>query len=69
MLPGVKKTSSAASNDLFAFTGIALPAFVFGPGSKDAIHRPDEYVEIAHLESCTAVVHAFLREWAATAAR
>lgn len=69
VLPGVEKTTSEASNDLFAFTGIGLPGFVFGPGSKDAIHRPNEYVEIAHLEECTTLVHSFLKEWAAQPVR
>lgn len=58
--PWIEKTTSVASNDLFAFSGIDLPAFVFGPGSKEAIHRPNEYIEIAHLEHCTAVVHDFI---------
>jgi len=63
-LPGVEKTSSVASNDLFAFTAIDLPAFVFGPGSKEAIHRPNEYVELAHLAGCVGVVLEFLRLYA-----
>lgn len=60
VLPGVEKRQSVASNDLFAFSAIGVPAFVFGPGAKDAIHRPDEYVEIAALERGVAIVREFV---------
>ncbi len=63
MYPEIEKIKSLASNDLFAFTAIALPAFVFGPGSKEAIHRPDEYVELALVARCVEQVGAFVRSF------
>ncbi len=38
-----------------------LPAAVCGPGSIDQAHQPDEYIEIAQIESCIA----FMRRLAA----
>lgn len=61
VLPGVEKVSGEASNDMFAFTAINVPAFVFGPGTKAAIHRPNEYVELALLARCIELVGAFVR--------
>ncbi|MFP5501261.1 MAG: M20 family metallopeptidase [Candidatus Sericytochromatia bacterium] len=60
VLPGVEKRQSVASNDLFAFSAIGVPAFVFGPGAKEAIHRPDEYVEVAALERSVAIIRSFV---------
>ncbi len=65
VLPGVEKTRSVASNDQFAFTGLGVPSFVFGPGCRHAIHRPDEFVEIAAVEQSVAIVGQFLRSWGA----
>jgi succinyl-diaminopimelate desuccinylase len=63
VLPGVEKQRSFASNDQFAFTGLGVPAFVFGPGCPAAIHRPDEFVEVALLERSVAIVSEFLQAW------
>jgi acetylornithine deacetylase/succinyl-diaminopimelate desuccinylase-like protein len=58
--PGIDRRQSLASNDLFAFTGIGVPGFVYGPGSKVAIHKPDEYVRLDNLERARVTVTAFL---------
>jgi acetylornithine deacetylase/succinyl-diaminopimelate desuccinylase-like protein len=63
VLPGVEKTRSVASNDQFAFTGLGVPAFVFGPGCRHAIHRPDEFVELEALHASVRIVGEFLRHW------
>ena len=63
VLPGVEKTRSVASNDQFAFTGLGVPAFVFGPGCRHAIHRPNEFVEVAAMEESIRIVGEFLRRW------
>jgi acetylornithine deacetylase/succinyl-diaminopimelate desuccinylase-like protein len=65
VLPGVPKTRSVASNDQFAFSGLDIPAFVFGPGCKHAIHRPNEYVDLAALDRSVAIVSEFLNVWGA----
>jgi acetylornithine deacetylase/succinyl-diaminopimelate desuccinylase-like protein len=56
----IDKRQSLASNDLFALTAVGIPGFVYGPGSKAAIHRPNEYVEIHRLERARLAVHALL---------
>ena len=58
--PGLDRRQSLASNDLFAFTGIGIPGFVYGPGSKVAIHRPDEYVRLDLLDRALTTVQAFV---------
>jgi len=35
-----------------------FPIVIFGPGSIDQAHQPNEYVEVAQLHSCTAFVTA-----------
>lgn len=63
VLPGVEKTKSIASNDQFAFTGLGVPSFVFGPGCREAIHRPNEFVALAALDRSVTLVQDFLRVW------
>ena len=65
VLPGVEKTRSVASNDQFAFTALGVPSFVFGPGCRHAIHRPNEFVELAAVEESIRLVGAFLQRWGA----
>jgi acetylornithine deacetylase len=39
-----------------------LPAVVCGPGSIDQAHQPDEYIEIAQVESCIAFMRRLTAE-------
>lgn len=47
------------------FQRTGIPAVVFGPGSIQQAHKPDEFIEIAQVEACIA----FLRKLAAWAAK
>ncbi len=38
------------------YQGAGIPAVLCGPGSIDQAHKPDEYVEIAQLEACLAML-------------
>jgi acetylornithine deacetylase len=40
------------------FQRAAMPVVVFGPGSIEQAHKPDEYVDVAQIEECAA----FLRK-------
>lgn len=42
-----------------------LSVVIFGPGSIEQAHQPNEFVEIARLHSCTALVGALARHLAA----
>jgi acetylornithine deacetylase len=39
-----------------------VPAVVCGPGSIDQGHQPDEYIEIAQIEACIAVMRRLAAE-------
>ena len=43
-----------------------IPAVVCGPGSVDQAHQPNEFIETAQLDACTAFLHR-LKDWAAAA--
>jgi acetylornithine deacetylase len=38
----------------------AIPSVICGPGSIDQAHKPDEYIEIAQLEACTAFLRGVI---------
>jgi acetylornithine deacetylase len=42
-----------------------MPVVVFGPGSINQAHQPNEYVEISQLRSCTDFIEALARHLAA----
>ncbi len=48
------------------YTEAGMPAVVCGPGHIAQAHKPDEYVEIAQIERCSAFL-ARLGDWAETA--
>ncbi|MDX1779852.1 MAG: acetylornithine deacetylase [Thalassovita sp.] len=43
--------------DAGCFDREGLPSVVFGPGSIDQAHIPDEYIEIAQIEACLDFLH------------
>lgn len=47
------------------FQAAGIPAVVCGPGRIEQAHRPDEYIEIAQLESCLAMLTNLLDEMSA----
>jgi len=50
LLPNLKTKISPGSNDICFFTQAGIPTVTFGPGKKDVIHKPNEYVEIDKVE-------------------
>lgn len=46
------------------FQAVGLPAAVFGPGSIDQAHRPDEWIAVDQIAQCNAFM-ADLTDWAA----
>lgn len=65
IIPGFTAETTPTANDIFAFTGIRVPAVTFGPGTLSAIHRPNEYVEVANMALCVERLHALLEKLAA----
>lgn len=45
------------------FQRLGIRSIVFGPGSIDQAHRPDEYIERAQLERGVTVVESLARRW------
>lgn len=56
LVPNVKVSISPGSNDICAFTSAGIPAVAYGPGQKDTIHKPNEYVQ---LQSVTNAVKSY----------
>lgn len=52
---GAKITVSETSNDLCFFSAAKIPAVVFGPGTKAAIHKPNEYCLLANIQKCLEI--------------
>ena len=46
------------------FQRAGIPAVIFGPGSIQQAHKPNEFIEIAQVEACIAFMHK-LSDWAA----
>lgn len=63
LLPNLRTKISPGSNDICFFTQAGIPAVTFGPGKKDVIHKPDEYVEIANVEKSIAIYKQLLENY------
>lgn len=55
LLPGIAIKISPGSNDICVFQAGGIPAVTFGPGNKNAIHKPDEFVEIDKVYQSVAI--------------
>ena len=44
------------STEAGLFQAAGIPAVVCGPGSIDVAHRPDEFIEVAELDACLAML-------------
>lgn len=55
LLPGIATKISPGSNDICVFQAGKIPAICFGPGNKNAIHKPDEFVEIEKVYQSVAI--------------
>ncbi len=52
------KKYTTGSNDAVFFGQAGIPTIVFGAGNKEAIHKPNEYVSIEHIEKTKKVYAA-----------
>ena len=48
------------STDQVFFTQAGIPALIFGPGTKDCIHAPNEYVEVNNLKVASKAINQLI---------
>ncbi len=63
LVPDVKVAVSPGSNDICAFTSAAIPAVAFGPGQKDTIHKPNEYVQLHKVIDAVDLYKQLIYSW------
>ena len=68
----VRRLTGANSSGFVSFAAEAgqfqragLPTVICGPGSIDQAHQPDEFIEVAQIEACTAFMEKLIA-WAAS---
>lgn len=59
----IKITISPGSNDICAFTSAGIPAVAFGPGQKDTIHKPNEYVQLHKVIDAVDLYKQLIYSW------
>ena len=62
-MPNLKTKISPGSNDICFFTQAGIPAVTFGPGTKDTIHKPDEFAEIDKVEKSVSIYKQLLEKY------
>jgi len=62
-LSGRAAKSVAFGTEAPFLAGLGMEAVVFGPGSIDQAHQPDEYIEIAQVEECRRILPALLERF------
>lgn len=63
LVTDVKVTISPGSNDICAFTPAGIPAVAFGPGQKDTIHKPNEYIELQSVTNAVKLYKQLIYLW------
>lgn len=63
LVPGAQVAVSPASNDICSFTEAGIPAVAFGPGKKDSIHKPNEYIELKNVSKATTLYKQLMYSW------
>lgn len=63
IVPGAQVSVSPASNDICAFTAAGINAVTFGPGQKDTIHKPNEYVQLQKVDGAVDIYSALIKSW------
>ena len=63
IMPGVLLRISVGSTDLSQFTQKGIPAVVFGPGEKEVIHNPDEYIEVKKVLECVKIYKKIIENY------
>lgn len=54
LCPGAPARAVAYTTEAGCFSQAGFPSVVLGPGSIEQAHKPDEYIEIAQLDACSA---------------
>ncbi len=63
LVPDVTITISPGSNDICVFTSAGIPAVTFGPGQKDTIHKPNEYVQLHKVVDAVVLYKQLIYSW------
>lgn len=63
LVTDIKVTVSPGSNDIYAFSSVGIPAVTFGPGQKDTIHKPNEYVELQSVTNAVKLYKQLIYSW------
>lgn len=63
LVPNVKVAISPGSNDICAFTSAGIPAVAYGPGQKDTIHKPNEYVQLQSVTNAVKLYKQLIYLW------
>jgi acetylornithine deacetylase len=56
--------TTKGSTDMCFLTQDGIPTIICGPGTRDAIHAPNEYVEQKNLDACLALYCQIAQRWA-----
>lgn len=63
IVPDLKVKISPGSNDICFFTEAGVPAITFGPGKKNVIHKPNEFVEIDKVKEAVTIYKQLLESF------
>lgn len=63
LVTDIEVTVSPGSNDIYAFSSVGIPAVTFGPGQKDTIHKPNEYVELQSVTNAVKWYKLLIYSW------
>ena len=62
-VPKAQVSVSPASNYICAFTTAGISAVTFGPGQKDTIHKPNEYVQLQKVDDAIEIYSGLIQAW------
>ncbi len=62
-VPDLEVKVSPGSNDICFFTSAGIDAVTFGPGQKEAIHKENEYVELAKIQQAIHLYKRIIKEF------
>lgn len=62
-ITNARLSSSFGSNDMCFFTGVGIPAVVFGPGEPDSIHKLNEWVSLKNIDKCVEIYKEIIQKY------
>lgn len=62
-IPAIPLQISLGATDLSQFTKIGIPTVVFGPGEKEVMHKPNEFVEVKKVVECAKIYKRIIEEY------